>query len=147
MKATVVVTSFGYLHGGPPPADITVDVRGLHFAPPKADRLMFDYLEGRDTAVRRSLLDTPAAMAVVDDTCGKVLALLHAAEGAPGDRRIDVAVGGTEGRYRSVAIAEEIGRSILLELLGLDIASVDGQHRDLDKAVPPDGQHGSGVTR
>jgi RNase adaptor protein for sRNA GlmZ degradation len=126
---SVCITSFGYGHGPAPRASVTLDVRTL-LRNPHCDPAM-RYLTGRDVAVRDHVLSTPGAQDLIDNTAALVLKLLRDA-GDPNDLRVDVAVGCVGGRHRSVALAEEIGLSLELSGVGVEI-----EHRDVDKPVLP----------
>jgi UPF0042 nucleotide-binding protein len=116
---TTTITSFGYLHADPPPADITLDLR-THFRDPHVNPDL-RYLTGRDAAVRNAVLNTPGIRALVE----AVVALVRAYETGPTAADITIAVGCAGGRHRAATVAMELGAHLR--------ASV--HHRDLDKGV------------
>lgn len=123
----VVVTSFGYLHGDSPQADITIDTR-RHFRNPHHDPHMRE-LTGLDSSVSEHVLGTAGVANVVRHAVEQVLDLLFDVA----DRRLMVvrlAVGCAGGRHRSVAIAERVA-----ELLRAADVGVDVEHRDVGKPV------------
>ena len=101
MTARLVVTSFGYLHGDPPPADVTVDLRDW-LRDPHVDPAMRE-LTGLDPAVRDKVELTPGAA----ELARKVVWLAATLAGlADEGRQVRVALGCAGGRHRSVAVAE-----------------------------------------
>ena len=106
----VLVTSFGYLHGDPPRADVLVDVRE-HLRDPHVDPA-FRELTGHDTAVMERVLATPGASALIDALVAAAAALLP---GARKTRRlVRVAIGCAGGRHRSVVIADAVAARLAL---------------------------------
>ncbi|MDQ3154845.1 MAG: ATPase [Actinomycetota bacterium] len=103
-RVEVLVTSFGYLHGDAPKADVLVDVRG-HLRDPHTDPA-FRVLTGRDTRVIRRVLATPGAGALLDGLTATAAAVLPAA--CQAGRLVRVAVGCAGGRHRSVVIADAV---------------------------------------
>lgn len=117
------VVSFGYGHGPAPEADIIVDLRELLHRPlPTALRTM----DGHDTCIKHWVENTPGAWAVINGVVDMVRAILAEAP----HRNVQVAVGCTGGRHRSVVVAEKIGRG--LEQSGY-LVEVD--HRDMHRAL------------
>lgn len=100
-----VITSFGYRHAEPPPAQITIDVRTLLRDPYVDPRMRA--LTGRDRAVRDHVQATPGATRLVVATAQLVAGLLDDVADAKGVR-VDVAIGCAGGRHRSVALADLI---------------------------------------
>ncbi|WP_202919379.1 RapZ C-terminal domain-containing protein [Saccharothrix deserti] len=115
--APVRIVSFGYLHDAPPQADLTVDVRRLLRDPARVrDAGLLD-LDGRDTAVRDVVLNTPGAGTLLDT-------LRQAAYVADIARKpVTIAFGCAGGRHRSVALAE-----VLAALLRHDGVTVELDH-------------------
>ena len=78
----VLVTSFGYLHGGVRRADVLVDVRE-HLRDPHVDPA-FRELTGHDTAVMERVLATPGAGALIDALWSPPLPRCFPAPARPG---------------------------------------------------------------
>jgi UPF0042 nucleotide-binding protein len=116
------VISFGFKYGIPAEADILVDVRFLRnpfFVPELTD------LDGEAAAVREFVLTTPEAGVFIAKYTDLIdfLLPLHAKEGKT---QLNIAVGCTGGRHRSVAIARTLydhiaARSGRVELIHRDI--------------------------
>ena len=123
----VVVTSFGYGHGTPPTATITLDTRYVLRNPHSDPSLRA--LTGHDLAVRDHVLATPGARGLVAHAVALAATLACAAATTSG-QRVDVAVGCVGGRHRSVALAEEITRQLLLYGIGTEVT-----HRDIHRPV------------
>ena len=106
LRATVV--SFGYKYGLPVDADLVVDCRFLpnpHWVPE------LRALSGRDSQVRRYVLDQPGAAEFVDRYTD-VLRILVDGYRKEGKRFLTLAVGCTGGKHRSVTIAEELAERL-----------------------------------
>lgn len=124
--AAVIVTSFGYLHGPAPDADITVDVR-THLRDPHIDPRVRE-LTGHDALVRARVLATPGARGLIEGVTAATRALLHGP--GSGQHPVRVAIGCAGGRHRSVVLADDIaGR---LALAGYSAAA---EHLDIHHAV------------
>jgi RNase adapter protein RapZ len=118
----VHVISFGFKHGIPAEADILVDVRFLRkpfFVPELKD------LDGEAAEIREFVLKTPEACAFIAKYTDLIdfLLPLHAKEGKT---QLNIAVGCTGGRHRSVVIARTLydhiaARSDRVELIHRDI--------------------------
>ena len=122
----VQVTSFGYKFGLPPAADLIFDVRFMEnpfYIPELRDK------DGRDPAVRKFVLGHPATREFLE----RVMPFLRFALPRYDNEkkaRLEIALGCTGGRHRSVVLGDEIaGR--LRELWPGDITV---QHRDVDRA-------------
>lgn len=119
----IVVESFGYLHGDPPAAEITVDVRLrllVGFGP--------ESLTGQDPAVRMLVLSAPGALELLDALAEVARTLVSPASlEAP----LTIAIGCSGGRRRSVALAHTFA-ALLRERWGY---RVETHHRDIDKDV------------
>jgi RNase adaptor protein for sRNA GlmZ degradation len=113
------VISFGYLHGGPPAAHLTVDVRA-HFRDPHVSPEL-RYLTAHDAQVRAAVLSTPGITLLIDAVAVTAACFLAGPSAGP----VTIAVGCAGGRHRAATIAMELGR-----LLGASV-----EHRDLDKPV------------
>lgn len=121
--AAVTITSFGFLHGDPPDATITLDLR-VHYRDPHVDPALRN-LTSRDEPVRLAVLGTAGVLDLVDATCAMVRAL---ASGPAGTAPISIAVGCAGGRHRAPTVAMALA-------LELELDVVDVHHRDLDKPV------------
>jgi UPF0042 nucleotide-binding protein len=98
------VISFGFKYGIPAEADILVDVRFLRnpfFVPELKDR------DGEEAEIREFVLKTPEASAFIAKYTDLIdfLLPLHAKEGKT---QLNIAVGCTGGRHRSVVIARTL---------------------------------------
>lgn len=109
-KMRVNVMSFGYSNGIPRDVDIVFDCRFLP-NPHWIDELR--PLTGLDAAVSQYVLDLEPARKFVDDVVA-MLAWQIPAFIAEGKSYLSIAIGCTGGRHRSVAIAEELRRRLLL---------------------------------
>lgn len=116
------ITSFGYLHGEAPAAIVTLDVRTT-LRDPYIDPALRQ-LTGWDSAVRDRVLNAPGAHSIVLAAVGMARSLSFEGYLA------DLAVGASRGRYRSVALANEIAHR--LELSGFQVAVT---HRDVRRPV------------
>lgn len=124
--AEVKITSFGYLHGAAPEADIAVDLR-RHFRDPHVSPEL-RYLTAEDEAVREAVRETGGIMEVVRAVAHMVEAYL---QGPSGDQTVHVAIGCAGGRHRAASVAMEL-RERLDVGHGLGVALV---HRDLHRDV------------
>jgi RNase adaptor protein for sRNA GlmZ degradation len=119
---SLTIISFGYLHGQPPAADITQDMRS--FRDPHVDPAMRQ-LTGRDEAVIAKVLATSGIVGVINR-----LAMECASRSGYGKQPVTVAVGCAGGRHRSVVVADQVAR--LLREQGYAV-TVD--HRDIEQPV------------
>jgi len=119
----VRIISFGYLHGGPPPAQITIDLREL-FRDPHIDPAMRE-LTGLDQAVVDNVLAQPGARRFAVDLTECLTGLSTVTD------TVTVAVGCAGGRHRSVVLANLLAN--WFADYGYGAATVE--HRDLDKPV------------
>ena len=122
----VVVTSFGYLHGDPPKADLTVDVRH-HLRDPHLDPAMRE-MTGLDVAVIEQVLSTPGANGLIDALVAAASALLPAACRA--GWLVTVAIGCAGGRHRSVVLADAVRARLSLAGWGAET-----EHLHIGEAV------------
>lgn len=120
---SVIITTFGVLHGDEPYAsnpvrvDLTVALRN------PADDLQMIQMTGLDARVRDHVMTTPGAVQIRDQALGLIeVASVH------GD--VDVLVYCRGGRHRSVAMGEELLDALAAR--GVDVRVV---HRDVEKAV------------
>jgi hypothetical protein len=121
---TVQITSFGYLHADPPPAQILCDLR-VHFRDPHW-RPELRQLTARDEPVAQAVMATPGIPAVVD----ALAAMVHAYLAGPTPAPLAVAIGCAGGRRRSSPTSRAL--AALLRADGLDVVVVD---RDIDLPV------------
>lgn len=119
----IEITSFGYLHGEPPKADLVLDARHL-IRDPHVDPALRE-LTGRDTEVIQAVMSTPGAEALADFICQAAIA---ADEGEDSWTRL--AIGCQGGRHRSVVLADTVA-----DTLGKDGLYVQIYHRDIDQPV------------
>ncbi len=108
MTARLLVTSFGYLHGPPPPADVTVDLRDW-LRDPHVDPAMRE-LTGLDKAIRDKVVRTPGTFELARQVVHlAVMMALLVADGRP----VRVALGCAGGRHRSVVVAGLVAAGLL----------------------------------
>uniref|UniRef100_A0AAU7GXV6 Nucleotide-binding protein n=1 Tax=Streptomyces phage Geonosis TaxID=3158856 RepID=A0AAU7GXV6_9CAUD len=119
----IEITSFGYLHGAPPAAHLTLDLRH-HFRDPHVSPELRN-LTAEDAAVREAVLNTPgiATLIVAAEMA------VRAFEMGPSKGTIRVAVGCAGGRHRAATVAQT-----LASRLG-PAAQAALVHRDLSKDV------------
>ncbi|MDX9746473.1 MAG: RNase adapter RapZ [Syntrophales bacterium] len=104
-RLLIYVTSFGYRYGIPMDADIVFDVRFLpnpYFVEELKRR------DGQDTTVREYVFSTDESVRFVEkmtDLMGFLLPLYE----KEGKSRLNIALGCTGGRHRSVAMANRLG--------------------------------------
>ena len=123
-RLKVNVISFGFKYGIPVDADYVADMRFLpnpHWVPELRPQ------SGRDAEVASYVLDQPGAVRFLDQY---IPVLQTAAEGyrVEGKRFLQVAVGCTGGKHRSVAMAEAVTQRLVD--LGFDARPT---HRDLGR--------------
>ena len=120
----VSVFSFGFKYGVPYDADLVIDVRFLpnpHFTPELRPKT------GLDAEVRDFVLDSPEAAEFLSRYL-ELMTFLLPKYRHEGKRYLNVAIGCTGGKHRSVAIAERLSR----DLLGLGF-QVTTRHRDIGR--------------
>lgn len=128
MNDEIFLTSFGFGHGTPPPAEHIFDLRdALHN--PHHDPAMRTKT-GLDPDVRAHVLSTPGALAF-----GELMIRVVTDEDA-----LTVAIGGVGGRHRSVALAQHVAER--LASLNYEVQVV---HRDVDKPLLPSRAHQAGM--
>lgn len=121
---TVNIITFGYLHGAPPAADITIDLR-VHFRDPHFDPALREST-ALDQAVRHNVTATPGIIALIHGLAIAARAFLA----GPADRDVTVAVGCGGGRHRAAAVGLHL-QEVLADL-GEETSLT---HRDLSKPV------------
>ncbi|WP_042428074.1 RapZ C-terminal domain-containing protein [Streptacidiphilus anmyonensis] len=120
----IEITSFGYLHGDPPPAHVTCDLR-QHFRDPHWNPELRQ-LTARDEPVAQAVMTTPGILAVVDALAAMVRAYLAGPAQAP----LKVAIGCAGGRHRSAQVTQA-----LAQLLREEGTAVTVVHRDINLPV------------
>lgn len=118
----VEIYSFGYLHGPPPAATFTVDLRHCLYDP-HVDPALRE-LTGVDHRVQRAVLDTPGARNLIEHQAIVVSGLL------PLHIPVVLAAGCSGGRHRSVVVAREIATRLRSEDWVVQV-----HHRDIDRPV------------
>lgn len=118
--AAIEIISFGYLHGAPPAAHITLDLRH-HFRDPHVNPEL-RHLTAEDAAVREAVLNTPGIMPLILATVRTV----HAFQTGPTRGTVRVAVGCAGGRHRAATVAMSLASAL---------GTVNVAHRDLSKDV------------
>lgn len=121
-KPKLAITSFGYGHGVPPQAQITIDLRDWFRDPHISPELR--ELTGLDEAVIEKVLNTENVMIFLLGVEKAVYAVLSTG------RDVTVAVGCVGGRHRSVVIA-----NTLAEFLSQQRWEVEVSHRDIGRPV------------
>jgi UPF0042 nucleotide-binding protein len=121
-RLTLQLQSFGFRYGLPPDSDIVMDVRFLpnpHFVPE------LQPLTGSDERVRRYVLEKEECEEFLQNF-KKLLAFLIPNYQAEGKNYLTISIGCTGGRHRSVAIVEELARTLPAD--GLFMKAI---HRDV----------------
>ncbi|MET9397781.1 RNase adapter RapZ [Kitasatospora sp. NPDC002965] len=118
------VVSFGYLHGAPPEAHLTLDLR-RHFRDPHVDPAL-RHQTANDLPVRQAVLGTPG----IREAIVAAALVVDAFDAGPADAPLTVAVGCAGGRHRAATVAMALARR-----LGKTGTTVRLTHRDLDKPV------------
>jgi hypothetical protein len=122
--ADVVVTSFGYLHGGPPPAHLTLDVR-THFRDPHIDPAL-RHMTAFDEPVRDAVMRTDGILPLVE-AAGQTVAAYRA---GPVKAQVAVAVGCAGGRHRAASVAMALAAYLRQDELHVALV-----HRDITRPV------------
>ncbi|MEV3896117.1 RapZ C-terminal domain-containing protein [Streptomyces anulatus] len=106
MVSEVEIVSFGYLHGEPPAAHLTIDLRH-HFRDPHV-RPELRYMTADDAPVRAAVLATPGITALVDATATAVGAFAS----GPTAGVVTVADGCAGGRHRAPTFARALAERL-----------------------------------
>lgn len=125
-RLTVSVISFGFKHGAPLDVDTLLDVRFLpnpHYDP------ILRPLTGHDAPVSEAVLNTEDCKEFLTKT-RDLLTFLVPRYAAEGKTYFTVGIGCTGGRHRSVAIVEELAKS--LASLNGDL-NLHVRHRDVER--------------
>ncbi|RKT16892.1 UPF0042 nucleotide-binding protein [Streptomyces sp. 1114.5] len=120
----IQVVSFGYLHGAPPAATLTLDLR-RHFRDPHVDPALRE-LTAHDRPVRLAVLGTPGIRELIT---GAAL-LADSFDAGPSQAPLTIAVGCAGGRHRAATVA-----MTLATRLSKTGTRVRLTHRDLAKPV------------
>ncbi|MBB4913345.1 RapZ C-terminal domain-containing protein [Streptosporangium saharense] len=120
----VRIESFGYLHGEPPAAHLTIDLR-QHFRDPHVSPQL-RYLTARNEPVRAAVLSTPGITDLIEASAAAVRAFACGPSAGP----VLVADGCAGGRHRAPTFAAALADR--LRAAGFTVAL---SHRDLDKPV------------
>ena len=121
-RLTVQLQSFGFRYGLPPDSDLVMDVRFLpnpHFVPELRP------MTGSDERVRKYVLDKKEAQDFLHHF-NQLLSFLIPCYQAEGKNYLTISIGCTGGRHRSVAIVEELARTVPAD--GLFVKAI---HRDV----------------
>ena len=124
MTPDVLVVSFGYGHGDPPEATITLDLRHA-FRDPHIDPRLRN-MTAVDRPVRKAVLRTPGIRPLMKAT----VKLVAAYRKGPSAGQITIAVGCVGGRHRSATVAHYLARRLTRRGLRVQL-----QHLDLAKPV------------
>jgi RNase adaptor protein for sRNA GlmZ degradation len=124
MSTAVEIVSFGYLHGEPPAAHLTIDLRH-HFRDPHVSPEL-RYMTADDEPVRTAVLNTPGITALVDATATAIAAFASGPSAGP----VTVADGCAGGRHRAPTFARA-----LADRLTAAGHSVSIRHRDMAEPV------------
>ncbi|WP_127468708.1 RNase adapter RapZ [Streptomyces sp. B27] len=122
--SSVEIISFGYLHGEPPPAHLTIDLR-QHFRDPHVSPEL-RYMTAEDEPVRTAVLGTPGIADLVAATAAAVAAFAS----GPSSGTVTVADGCAGGRHRAPTFAQALAAK-----LAADGRTVTVHHRDLHRPV------------
>ncbi len=120
---SVTLLSFGFKHGLPAEADMVFDVR---FLPNPYFVETLSPLTGEDPTVRAFVLDNPDAHEFLERS-SKLLSFFVPRAEREGKAYLTVAIGCTGGRHRSVAVVEELARTLELP------HTLTVRHRDLSR--------------
>ena len=104
----VNVLSFGYKYGVPREADLVFDMR---FLPNPYFDAALRPLSGKDKAVADYVLHSPGAQEFFQKLRDLLFFMLPLME-SEGRYRVNIAIGYTGGRHRSVAVAEELTQAL-----------------------------------
>jgi UPF0042 nucleotide-binding protein len=120
----VVVTSFGYKHGLPLDSDLVLDTRFL------PNPFYVDHLRdktGKTRAVRDFVLKAPATKRFQEEMMRFIDYLMPNFE-EEGKSNVNIAIGCTGGKHRSVVLAEVVGRHLRDKGFNIQV-----NHRDIFK--------------
>ncbi len=134
----VTITSFGFKYGLPIDADLVFDVRFLvnpHYVP------ALRRLDGRDAPVAEYVYNDPLTIPFQDKMEDLVVFALPQYQ-KEGKAYLNIAIGCTGGRHRSVALSEDLAARLRrkgyhVALRHRDVGR-DRQPQDLDTSIPSD---------
>ncbi|WP_031067307.1 RNase adapter RapZ [Streptomyces sp. NRRL WC-3742] len=121
---SIDVVSFGYLHGAPPTAHLTIDLR-RHFRDPHVNSAL-RHQSANDLPVRHAVLNTPG----IRELISAAALLADAFDTGPAEAPLTIAVGCAGGRHRAATVA-----MVLARRLAKTGTRVRLTHRDLAKPV------------
>lgn len=124
--SAVEIVSFGYLHGAPPSAHLTVDLRE-HFRDPHVSPEL-RHMTALDDVVQNAVMGTPGIASLAFRLSQAVRSF---GQGPSGDKPIRVAVGCAGGRHRAPTVAMQVAEW-LDDHPQYDVAVT---HRDLHRPV------------
>jgi len=124
---SVRISSFGFKYGIPPESDCVLDVRCLPNPYYNED---MKPLSGLDTAVTDFLFGFELSQELLNKLCDFLRFLLPCYE-QEGRHQINIAIGCTGGRHRSVAIAQALGDQLQSEGFPVSVF-----HRDMERSSP-----------
>ncbi|HLA28850.1 MAG TPA: RNase adapter RapZ [Syntrophales bacterium] len=119
------VTSFGYRYGLPVDADVVLDVR---FLPNPHYVEQLKHLDGHNNSVREFVLEDENSKVFMQKFLDLMAFLLPLYE-KEGKARLNVAMGCTGGKHRSVAVANQLGAYFMDRNYKVTI-----NHRDITKS-------------
>jgi UPF0042 nucleotide-binding protein len=122
--AIVEIVSFGYLHGAPPAAHLTVDLRH-HFRDPHVSPEL-RYMSADDEPVRAAVFGTDG----IPDLVRAIASAVKAFASGPSGDSVVVAIGCAGGRHRAPTVAREVA-----DVVRSGGPSVIIRHRDLHQPV------------
>jgi UPF0042 nucleotide-binding protein len=120
----VEITTFGFRHGDPPAAHLTLDLR-QHFRDPHVSKDL-RYKTAEDADVRENVLKTPG----VEFLLVSASSLVEAFAQDPKDHDLRIAVGCAGGRHRAATVGMTLAER--LEAWGHKVTLT---HRDIKKGV------------
>jgi len=132
----VVITSFGYKEGPPPPANVVFDVRFLKNPYWIAE---LRPLTGLDPQIQKFVLEQPLAVEFLDSVTALLAKVLPSFDELNIDS-FEIAFGCTGGQHRSCAMAEALALSLEKMFPSFRILR---QHRELAKILAESGAHPS----
>lgn len=121
------ITSFGYLHGDAPEAEVTLDLR-RHFRDPHVSPEL-RHMTAEDEAVQIAVRRTPGIGDVIRAAVALAAGYLS---GPAGVDTVSIAVGCAGGRHRAAVVAAEVGRRLGYVYGNHDVTVT---HRDLHRPV------------
>lgn len=124
-QITLLMRSFGFRFGLPLEADMVLDVRC--FPNPYFVEGLRNYT-GKDAKAKKYVLNFPEVRKFLEKT-EDLLRFLIPQYQNEGKSYLNIAIGCTGGKHRSVAIAEELAKRLQSDFKGIQV-----KHRDIDKS-------------